>query len=433
MGKKIVLFIGILAFTSGVYTQNSTSDFYSFSLENCLNYAFSHNYNLQSMQLSEQASAAELKQSKQERLPSLSASVGQTLSHQTGNSAAVSGNAGINAGMTLYQGGAITKTIEQNKLKKELSGLQTSQYVNNLTIQILQAFLTAVGNEELLKYQQNVIAASQEQWKQGKAQYDYGKILESDCLLLEAQLASDQNNVTNTQITLGNNMLALKNLLAMPATDSLKLLSPDTLSISAMGLLPPLANVLSEANNALPDLKINQYNINIANLNLKIAKGNYLPTVSLSGSIGTGHSDFDNFGTQLSNRFNQQAGISVSIPIYDKGRAKAQVQQSKIALQQAELDKKQNELDINKTITEDYQNVVSAYNRYRTTQILQNAHSKSFEAYRHRFNAGSITVVELLQQQNNYLNALTDYIQSKYELILKRKILDLYMGKNISL
>jgi len=41
--------------------------------------------------------------------------------------------------------------------------------------------------------------------------------------------------------------------------------------------------------------------------------------------------------------------------------------------------------------------------------------------------------VELLQQQNNYLNALNSYIQNKYSLLMKRKILDIYMGKNITL
>ena len=41
--------------------------------------------------------------------------------------------------------------------------------------------------------------------------------------------------------------------------------------------------------------------------------------------------------------------------------------------------------------------------------------------------------MELLQQQNNYLNTLNAYIQNKYSLLMQRKILDIYMGRAIQL
>ena len=80
-----------------------------------------------------------------------------------------------------------------------------------------------------------------------------------------------------------------------------------------------------------------------------------------------------------------------------------------------------------------YRNVVSAYNAYQVSQVKENAYSKSFNAYNMQYQYGNITTVELLQQQNNYLNALNSYIQNKYSLLMKRKILDVYMGKRIEL
>jgi outer membrane protein len=140
-----------------------------------------------------------------------------------------------------------------------------------------------------------------------------------------------------------------------------------------------------------------------------------------------------NLGNQLSNRFNEQIGMSLSMPIYDNSRTKSRVTQNKIVLQQAELDKKQTELDILQSVTTDYQNVTLAYHKYQTMGVKQNAYSKTFEVYRVQFHAGAITAVDLLQQQNNYINALNDYVQSKYEFMLKRKILDVYMGIRVSM
>ncbi|MCL1938200.1 MAG: TolC family protein [Candidatus Azobacteroides sp.] len=431
--RKIILGFVLVMTAGAVKAQETTVADYHFTLEDCLNYAFGNNYNLQSMKLTEEASEDAYQQSKMERLPNLSASVGENLNHSKGSDAALSGNYSLNANMTLYEGGNISNTIEQNKLRKVQSTYQTSQYQNNLTIQILQAFLTVLGDEELLKYQAAVVKASEEQLNQGKEQFRYGSILESDYLLLEAQYANDQYNVLDTQISRDNSLLTLKSLLSMPVMDNLQIISPDTTSIQRMSLLPSLNEVLDQTNQTLPDLKISQYNIDIAKVSLKMSQANYLPTLSLHGSLGTGHTGSSNFGTQLSDYLNQQIGLSLSIPIYDNSRTKSKVTQSRIALKQAELDRKQTELDIQQTVVTDYQSVVSAYNKYQTTNIRQIAYSKTFDVYRAQFNVGSITVVDLLQQQNNYISALSDYIQSKYEFILKRKILDVYMGIQITM
>jgi outer membrane protein len=431
--KKIVLGF-IICLTAGTLSaQTMDSAVYCFTLEDCLDYAFGKNYNLQSIRLTEEARKEAYEQSKMERLPSVNASLGENLNQSDGSDASLGGNYGLNASLTLYQGGNIGSAIEQNKLRKEQSSYQTSQYENSLTIRILQAFLTVLGNEELLKYQDAVIRASEEQWKQGKDQFLFGKILESDYLLLEAQCANDKNNALNTQISRDNSLLTLKGLLSMPATDNLQIIYPDTSAIAAMSILPPLDEVVEQTWQTLPDIRINQYNVDLAQIDLKMAKANYLPTVSLHGSIGTGHSGFADFGSQLSNRLNEQVGITLSIPIYDNNRTKSKVAQNRIALQQAELDKKQTELDIRQTIVNEYRNVVAAYDKYRTTDVRQNAYSKTFDVYRAQFRVGSITAVDLLQQQNNYISALNDYIQSKYEFILKRKIIDVYQGLQIKM
>jgi outer membrane protein len=431
--KSIILFVIFGISSVFVYSQEQSSDSLYFTIEDCLDYAYRNNYNLQSMKLSEEAQEDVYEQSKMERLPSLTASASETLANSKESSGTVSGSYGLNASMTLYQGGNIGRTIEQNKLKTELAAHQTSQYENTMIIQILQAFLTAVGNEELLKYQSAVVRASEEQWRQGKEQFQFGKILESDYLLLEAQYANDRNNVVNTQITRDNNLVALKQLLSMPISEKLQLIPPDTSAIDAMGLLPAMNEVISSTLMSLPDLKISNYNVEIAKMNVSMSKANYLPTITLNGGIGTGHSNFSNFGTQLANRLNEQIGVSVSFPIFDNNRTKSKVRQSRIALQQAELDRKQTELDVLHTVTTEYQDVVSAFNKYQTNTIRQNAYSKTFDVYRAKFGAGAITAVDLLQQQNNYISALNDYIQSKYEFVLKRKILDVYMGNQIKM
>ena len=401
-----------------------------FTLEECLEYAFSNSYERQSMELSNKSQQLSYKQSKEQRLPSVNASLSESFSNNSSGSN-FSGNVGVNAGMPIYQGGQINATIQQEQLSCEQSEIELQRYDDDLSIQILQSFLTILGNQELLNYQKSVLNSSREAMKQGKRKYEVGAILESDYLLLAAQYASDTNNIVDTQMDIENNIINLKVLLSMDPMQELEIVSPDTAIINSLASFPSLEESVAQSIAYSPNLKISNYNIEIAKQSLRIAKANYYPTVNLSAGVNTGHHNYNNMGEQLANQLSEQIGISVNIPIYNRGSSKLRVKQSEIALEQTQLSYEQNLLSVRQNIVQEYQNMISSYNKYNVSKQTKDAYLKSFEVYSVQFQYGSITAVELLQQQNSYLNALNNFIQNKYSFILQRKILDVYMGLGV--
>ena len=407
---------------------------YRFSLDECLRYAFSNSNERKSMELTGKSLETTYEQSKQQRLPSVSASFGETFSNSE-RGWSVSGNVGAGASVTIYQGGSITNTIEQNRLNLERNAVLLERYDNQVALQILQSFLTILGNQELLNYQIEVLNTSREQMKQGRTRHRVGAILESDMLLLEAQYYSDSNNVVDMRINIENNLLDLKVLLSMDPTDNLEIVSPDTDNLDILKEnLPSEEDAVSQAMATLPDLRIGDYDIRLAEKSVDLARGSYFPSISANANVGMGVLSFDGNGNrEWYGKPTESAGISMSIPIYNRGQTRANVKKSRIALEQAQLDYEQMQLETRQTVVQAYRNVISAYNAYKVSQVKENAYSKSFNAYNVQFQYGTITTVDLLQQQNNYLNALNGYIQNKYSFLMKRKILDVYMGKLIEL
>lgn len=430
--KKLLTFSFLMLFVfSGVAQERGS---YRFSLGDCLRFAVANSYERKSMELTGESLETTYEQSKLQRLPNLSASVGQNFNNNA-NGWSTSGNVGVGSSVTIYQGGNINNTIEQNKLNLERNAVQMERYDNQLAVQILQSFLTILGNQDLLGYQLEVLNTSREQMKQGVARYNAGAILESDKLLLEAQYYSDSNNVVDTRINIENNLLDLKVLLSMDPTADLEIISPDTDNLDNLrATLPTEEEAISLAMEYMPDLRMGDYDIRLAEKSVDMARGNYLPSISANANVGMGVLSFDQSGnSQWYGKPTESAGVSMSIPIYSRGQTKANVKKSRIALEQAELDYEQTQLSVRQTVVQAYRNVVSAYNAYKVSQVKEDAYSKSFEAYNTQYQYGTITTVELLQQQNNYLNALNNYIQNKYSLVMKRKILDIYMGKKIEL
>ncbi|MBR6272525.1 MAG: TolC family protein [Bacteroidales bacterium] len=430
--KRFTLFTFCLLMASTLWAQQSNT--YQFSLEDCIRYAFANSLERKSMALTGKSLETSYEQSKLQRLPSLSASAGQNISNNA-NGWSSSGNVGVGSSVTIYQGGQINNTIEQNRLNLERNTVQMERYDNQTVLQILQSFLTILGNQELLNYQLEVLNTSGEQLKQGQARYQAGTILESDLLLLESQYYSDSNNVVDTRINIDNNLLDLKVLLSMNPTDVLEIVTPETDNLDGLtGSLPSEEEAIQLALDYMPDIRLSDYDIQLAKNSLKMAKGNYLPSVSANANIGMGVLSFDANGmNQWYGKPSESAGISVNIPIFSRGSTRANVKKSQIALEQAQLDYDQTELSVRQTVVQAYRNVLSAYNAYKVSEVRENAYSKSFDAYNMQYRYGKITTVELLQQQNNYLNVLNTYIQNKYSLLMKRKILDIYMGKNITL
>ena len=430
--KRVILFTIIILVSCPIMAQETHS--YQFSLEDCIRFAFANSYERKSMELSGKSLEASYEQSKMQRLPSLNASAGQNISNNA-NGWSTSGNLGLGSSVTIYQGGQINNTIEQSRLNLERNAVQMERYDNQTTLQILQSFLTILGNQELLKYQLEVLNTSSEQLRQGRAKYKAGTILESDLLLLEAQYYSDSNNMVDTRINIDNNLLDLKVLLSMNPTDNLEIISPDTDNLDGLKeSLPAEEEAVRMAMETMPDLRISDYDIRIAEKSVDMAKGNFLPSVSANANVGMGVLSFDGNGNkQWYSTPSESAGISVNIPIFSRGSNKANLKKSQISLEQAQLDYEQTQLSVRQTVVQAYRNVISAYNAYKVSEVRENAYSKSFDAYNMQYRYGKITTVELLQQQNNYLNVLNSYIQNKYSLLMKRKILDVYMGKNVSL
>ena len=430
--KKAAFFLFCLLLMVPVVAQEHKA--YQFSLEDCLRFAFANSNERKSMELSGESLQATYEQSKKQWVPNLSASVGENFSNNS-QGWSTSGNVGVGSSMTIYQGGNIRNTIEQNQLNVERNEVQLERFDNQLALQILQKFLTIIGNEELLNYQSEVLNTSREQLKQGQARYKVGTILESDLLLLEAQYYGDSNSIVDTRISIENGLLDLKVLLSMELTDDLRIISPNTDNLDNLReTLPSEEQALDLAMQTMPDLRMSDYDIRIAEKSVDIARGNYFPSISANANVGVPILSFDGNGTsQWYGKPSESVGVSMSIPIYSRGQTKTNVKKSRIALEQAQLDYEQTQLEVRQTVVQAHRDVVSAFNAYKVLQVREEAYRKSFNAYNIQYQYGTITTVELLQQQNNYLNVLNTYIQNKYSLVMKRKILDVYMGKEISL
>lgn len=437
--KKYVLVISFISLLFNCLIAQETEK-QSFTLEKCLEFAETHNFTLQSANINIATSELNLKQSKLNIAPSVSASMTQNVNF--GNyekSIGWGGNYGINAGMTLFNGLSNANRIKQSKLDVEQSQLQLESSKNYIRISVIQAFLSIMMNEEILQYQQQVLKNSKEQMEQGEQQLSVGQILESDYKMLQAQYTSDLYNIENTKNNISTNYLTLKNLLSIDPSTEISIVFPDSVTLFKSLELPPLQELIERSTNYLPELKMSENDIASAEYDVKIQKANYYPTLTASAGISTGYNGSNltspntGWGTQLWHSLGENIGLSLSIPIYQRGSVRNNVKMAQYRVEQLELEQKETEYQVHQDLQKSYLEVASAQNDFISAEAKTDAYLANYKTYNMRFKYGSVTAVDLIQQQTNFLNQLNNYMQAKYSYVLKRKILDVYMGIPVTL
>ncbi len=399
------------------------------TLDSCLRYAYEHNLTVHTAVLGHESAEVNLRGAKLRFLPTISASASQGVNWDSQTTR--SGNYGVNGSLMLFNGLNTIRSLKQSRISAEQSSLKVQQAENSVGVQIITAYLTVLMDKEKLAYQQEVLETSRQQQLEGELKHRVGRILESDYMLLLANYTSSLSEIENTLLTIDFNRSDLITLLDMDDSIVIDVIpSNDTLHANNCSVTP-FDSVLAQARRSMPDWQISEMDVDIARYNVRMAESNYLPTLSLNAgtSYNEGTIVSDNPATAINGGLNTAVTIGLTIPILNSGIHSTQLKQSKIALQQAELQHHQTELDLEDKLDELHLNLKLALNRFRSAEATMEAYKASYDIYVIKYAEGAVTTVELLQQQDRYLSALNDYLQSKYSYILAEKQLDIFTGK----
>jgi outer membrane protein len=181
-----------------------------------------------------------------------------------------------------------------------------------------------------------------------------------------------------------------------------------------------LFEALTEAYKNNADLNAERENIGISKEDLKISKGNYLPTVTFSGSKSQQDTSklTDRAGVEQSvndvNPFTQS--IKIEQTLIDFGR-NADVQKNKIGVDLATIKLLKKEQEVLLKAIEAYSGLILANKKLKINQSNLYLLERQVETNRARLERGQITSSDLAQSESSLAGAQADFIQSQNEII----------------
>lgn len=164
--------------------------------------------------------------------------------------------------------------------------------------------------------------------------------------------------------------------------------------------------------------------------NVDIAKSSFYPELSLDASVGTSYSknlgkSADSFNDQIRDKLGTQVLLSLSIPIFNRFDTRNKVRSARIAVESSKLDIENTKLELRKTIQQAYQNALAAHARLAAARESEFSSKEAYRYAEQKYEAGKASVYELYQAKSNYTQVLSELTQSKYEYVLRVKVLEL--------
>lgn len=405
------------------------------TLGECLDYALENNIQLRQSRNDYLSGIEDTGEAKAALFPSLTASVTQGFTNYPSSNAtdrnSYTGTYGLNAGMTLYEGGKLRTAVKRQQVQNRIDALSVEESANDIRIAIVQAYMQCLYAAEAVTVNRSTADASKARRDRAEAMWQAGSISKVDFAQLESQYASDEYQVVVASASLDNYKLQLKQLLELDITEEMNLAAPAIQESEVLSALPAKAEIYATALDAMPEIKRGELAVESAELGIRQARAGFFPSVSLSAGIGTGHMSGGSFesGSQVWNRFNENVGLSVSIPIFSNRKNRTAVNKARIAVSNSLLERQSLEKELLREVESAYLDAVSAQSQYVAACEKQHYAQQSCDLTDEQFRVGMKNTVELITAQNELTAARQEVLQAKYMALLNIELLDIYQGK----
>jgi len=457
------------------------------SLERCVTYAIANNISVKQADIQSRITALTVKMNQAGQYPNLnfSSSAGYNFgrsinpaTNQFGTDRTFFNNYQLQSNVNLFNWFSQRYAIEASKLDRQAADAAVDKARNDIALNVAVAYL-----QTLLAFEQ--IEVSDVQIKQTLSQLEVirrrvtaGALPELNLMEVQAQLASDTSAYITAQSTYQQNLIQLKALLSLDMAQPFDIETPNVNAIPVEPLadLQP-AYVYQQALKNLPQQRVNQFRYQAALKNIQVARSSMYPTISAFIAVGTTYAPtfpdesritrtklsgyqptagyirnasgtldtvvtdrylvdipYASYANQVFNiNLGQRIGVNLSIPIFNNRQLRTNWERSKLDAENIKLQLNQDNLNLQADIYNAYTNAVNAQQRYLAAQKAVEASQKALDFSQKRYDAGLLSIFELLTNQNNLNRAKLDVLSAQYEYVFRMKLLEFYKGQGLKL
>lgn len=367
---------------------------------------------------------------------------------------------------TLLDGHQRRHQLDQAQYTSQIAGLTRQKFIDQLTLQVLEACLAILQYEDQLALAVNQAALTQQELNRLALLDQAGAISPAAALDMKAQLAGEELAVIQANSRLRQSRLRLGQLTGTTDWENIRI---DRAGLDKVPVPYPASPraIAESAQRNFATIKIADLNVAAAAKDVQISTGARQPRLSLFAGLGTNYSSaatrllagdpvtvptdqFINVNglnypvlarqpvfseqrlsylNQFVNNINANIGLQLQVPVWDGRIAKNKAALAQIAVEEASLSSESARQELQNAIEEAYLSLTAAKERYDAILLQIEALEAAFKITETRFRATIIPGTEYQAAKNNLLSARIQLVTARYEYQFYYKMLDFYQGR----
>ena len=417
---------------------------HAYTLDECIDYAISHNINVQERALAISQQEIALNTSKNAWLPDLNLDMSQMFGFN--NPGAASGNGSVSlaedgsattgsvrASMPLFDGFKTKNQIQADRFSLMSATANLEAAKKDISIQVAAYYLQCLYYKGMADVSRKQVETSREMVRRAAILVEEGKRPRSEQADAEAQLALDEHTLTNDEGQYTLSLLTLAHALNMPDIEGFRIVEDEqALGLSSDATLQMPQTIYESTVDSWPTIMSAQAGIRQSESLLKVRKADYYPQLNLTGSMGTAYYNLfhqgglGSFGHQLHSNLGEVIGLSLSYPIFNRFQTRNSVKHASNEILHQRLALEDAKLKLREDIQNAYYNATVAQKKRQSSVKACEASRISVEYEEIRYEEGRASIFDLLQARQKFHKAQQDAVQAKYESLIRQKILEFY-------
>ncbi|MFP2995801.1 TolC family protein [Spongiivirga sp. MCCC 1A20706] len=472
------------AFLALSFTMSMNAQVKKWTLKECVDYAIENNITVKQSELNLENAEVDKKGAVGNFLPTVNASashswnIGLNQNITTGlleNLTTQFTSARMDVGVSVFAGLQNVNQLHRANLAILSNQYQLEDIKDDIRLLVANSYLQVVFNRESLKVQNAQFESTRQDLERTKELVDSGVVPRGDLLEIEATAATLEQNIVNAENALRLSKISLAQALLITDYENFEISDDDYLVPTTVIFDNNPKSIFEKALTFRNDIKVSELGVQIAEKDVKIAKGGMLPSLDAFYSYDTRASNndirvgtdltvnpdnptqqigtvegtgqavvapnfiatpitekadpyFDQFSINDGHRF----GARLSIPILNGFRSRNSVKRSEIALERAKFQFEQEKLNLETTVNQAYNDALGAGKAFEAAQKTLQARQTAFEYSQERFNVGLLNSFDFNQTKQRLIQAEAEVVRTKYNYIFLTKVLEFYFGVPIT-
>ena len=435
MKKSFLLFLLLIS------TQVFYSQVKQWTLEECIAHALENNISVKQSELELENSGIDKLEAIGNFLPTLNASANGSKStglsldpttNQLVNTTFGSASGSVNVGVTLFNGLRNIRTLQRAKLSALAAQYRLDKMKDDISLTVANSYLQVLLNKANLEVALSQNLVTQEQYQRTSDLVDAGSIPRGDLLEIKATDAGEKQKIALSENVVQISLISLAQLLLIKDYANFDIAEKDYEIVGDEVATMDIRQIISNAKNTRPEVKIAEENMNLAAKDVQISQSGYFPTLSAFFGYNTRYADNDplnrSFTEQLYLNDGIGYGLQLNVPIFNGFSVRSNVKRNKLNLKNSEYLLEQAELDLESNVYQAYVDVKGSKKAYDAALIALESQELAYQYAKDRFDVGLTNAFDFSQSKLRYDNTKIEVNRTKFDYIFKLKVLELYFG-----